>query len=107
MEHELKTWPHAFDAIREGRKTFEVRSNRDRDFAEGDTLVLLKWDPAKSYANTSSTLGSYIHKSGFTVSRSIEADTLRMRVTYVLHGGRFGLPDGLCVMAIVPAEAAP
>lgn len=43
-EHKLKTWPKWFEAVIEGRKTFELRNN-DRDFREGDRLVLREWDP--------------------------------------------------------------
>ena len=42
--HELKTWPEFYQAIVDGRKTFEVRKN-DRGFAEGDTLYLREFDP--------------------------------------------------------------
>lgn len=42
--HELKIWPEYFKAVREGRKTFEVRVN-DRDFKEGDTVELMEWVP--------------------------------------------------------------
>ena len=44
--HELKCWPSYFDAILEGRKTFEVRKD-DRPvlFRAGDVLVLREWIP--------------------------------------------------------------
>jgi len=42
--HELKTWPKFFQAIWDGRKTFEVRVD-DRGFREGDVLDLREWDP--------------------------------------------------------------
>ena len=49
MRHELKTWSRFWEALKEGRKTFEVRKN-DRAFKEGDTLILNEWDPqAKRY----------------------------------------------------------
>jgi hypothetical protein len=95
-EHSLKTWPSEFAAIRDGRKLFEVRSNRDRDFAVDDVLVLRLWDPASPRAMGQ---GSYIGR-GRPVLHIEEADAMRARVTYILHGGRFGLTEGVCVMSI-------
>lgn len=42
MEHELKSWPVFFQAVKSGQKTFEVRLN-DRSFRVGDTLVLKEY----------------------------------------------------------------
>ena len=44
MEHWLKTWPVYFQALWDGRKTFEIRKN-DRDFKPHDILVLKEWNP--------------------------------------------------------------
>ena len=77
-EHELKAWPRYFDRIVSGEKTFEVRKN-DRDFQTGDTLKLVKYDPD---------------------SDSILTPTIWVRVTYVMHGGQFGLEPGYVVMGI-------
>jgi hypothetical protein len=44
MTHELKTWPGYFAAILDGRKKFEARVN-DRVFREGDTLLLVEYNP--------------------------------------------------------------
>ena len=44
MKHELKTWPEAFHGTKFMGKTFEVRRN-DREFAVGDELRLMEWDP--------------------------------------------------------------
>lgn len=41
--HELKTWPIYFNHLVAEEKTFEVRNN-DRNFRQGDILVLREWD---------------------------------------------------------------
>lgn len=38
--HELKTDPNHFQDVWDERKTFEYRWNGDRDFKEGDVLIL-------------------------------------------------------------------
>jgi ASC-1-like (ASCH) protein len=78
MTHALKTWPEYFEAIVSGKKNFEVRK-ADRDFAVGETLLLQCFDPEeKRYTGQE-------HK---------------VRVTYILHGGNFGIEKGFCVMGI-------
>lgn len=42
--HELKSWPDSFAAIVTGRKRFEIRRH-DRNFQEGDAVLLHEWDP--------------------------------------------------------------
>lgn len=75
--HLLKTWPHSWDATYEGRKPFEYRFD-DRDYEVGDHLVLLRWDPS---------------------TEKYTGRGLVLQVTYMLRG-RFGVPDGYCVMGI-------
>ena len=41
---EKKVWPKYFQAILDGKKTFEFRLN-DFDIEEGDIFVLKEWDP--------------------------------------------------------------
>jgi hypothetical protein len=78
MVHELKTWPAPFEAMRQGRKTHEIRRG-DRPFQEGDTLWLREYDPAtKSYSG-----------------RAMIWD-----VTYVTQGGEWGLPPDIVVMSV-------
>ncbi len=44
MHHELKVLPPYFDAVIDGRKTFEIRKD-DRGFQAGDTVTLREYDP--------------------------------------------------------------
>lgn len=44
MRHNLKTWPEYFQAVIDGKKTFEIRKN-DRDFKVGNELLLQEYDP--------------------------------------------------------------
>lgn len=77
--HELKCDPGPFQATYIGSKTFEVRVN-DRDYKVGDTLHLREYDRI-----TSTYTGRWVSK----------------RVTYLLAGGSYGLPDNLVVMSLV------
>ena len=85
MTHSLKTWPSEFAAVLDGRKTFEYRDARDRDFSVGDTLRLREWCPAEE---------SY---TGRVEERE---------VTYILRGS-FGVPDGYAVLAIANLRTEP
>jgi hypothetical protein len=40
----VKCWPEFFEAIKDGRKTHDLRRN-DRDFKVGDRLLLAEFDP--------------------------------------------------------------
>lgn len=76
--HELKTLPEYFQAVWERRKPFEVRKD-DRRFQVGDGLRLREHTP---------------DAAGYT-GRWIFA-----KVTYVLHGGAFGVEPGHAVLGI-------
>lgn len=78
MTHELKCWIDVFYDMYIGLKTFEVRLN-DRNYQVGDSLLLKEWD-----SDTNTYTGRQILK----------------RVTYILYGGQFGLPENTVVMAI-------
>lgn len=76
--HYLKTWPTFFESVFVGAKTFEVRKN-DRGFSVGDTLVLEEYRPET---------GEYT------------GERLVVTVSYMLHGGQFGIEEGYCVLGI-------
>lgn len=81
--HDLKTWPEFFGAILDGRKTFEVRDTRDRDFAVGDVLRLREWTPGDGCRP-----GSY---TGREATRT---------VSYIVRGAPF-LPADLAVLGLI------
>lgn len=78
-QHELKCWFKPFDAIADGSKRFEWRKN-DRGFAVGDTLILRRYDPHNG--------------AGYTGEHQV------VRVTYMLTGPTYGIPEGYCIMSI-------
>jgi len=92
--HELKTWPEPFQATLDGKKLFEVRVD-DRGYAVGDILHLREFDPSLAIGK-----GTFVRAEAYGYT---ERDMF-VEVTYVLHGGRFGLPENLCVMGIKKAH---
>lgn len=79
--HNLKILPEYFKAVKSGRKSFEVREN-DRDFKKGDFLILNEVTPL----------------SGIPTGRNI-----KVKVVYILEGGKFGIEEGYVVLAIQKA----
>lgn len=45
VEHQVKSWPHLFEATLRGEKTHDVRRSEERDYQVGDTLRLQEFDP--------------------------------------------------------------
>ncbi len=82
MRHELKTWPVYFEAMRSGKKRFELRRD-DRGFKVGDTLVLREWQPgAEAYTGR----------------------TIEVQVIYTLKDAPgLGLLTGFCIMSTLRA----
>jgi len=83
MLHRLKCWPPYFGDMVDGKKTGELRREReDRVFAVGDLLWMDEWDP------------------------EIETSTGRAYVFTVTHllrnAAHFGLRDGFVLMSVRP-----
>jgi hypothetical protein len=76
--HELKTWPPYFEAVKQNRKTFEMRKD-DRQFMEGDWLHLREWHPG---------------------DEQYTGRLLRVQVSYVMRGPSFGLADGWAILGL-------
>jgi hypothetical protein len=81
--HDLKTIPPYWSDVAAGVKTFEVRHTIDRTFALGDELVLREWVPDNDQL------------AGCHTGRVAHA-----RITYLLTGPGFGVPDNLAVLGI-------
>ena len=81
--HELKCHPHFFEALKRGDKNFEIRRN-DRRFANGDELVIRKFDPS---------FGLIPGEAPFVV-------------TYIMGDEDFpAIAPGFVIMGIKPVEA--
>jgi hypothetical protein len=89
-EHILKTWPNNFEAISKGTKRFEWRQD-DRGYEVGDTLVLKRYDPSRH-------MGAFVNYNDDS-----PANTIRVRVTYILRG-QLNIPSNYCCMSIEPIE---
>jgi len=96
-EHTLRTWPEPYAALEIGLKTWEFRED-DRGFQVGDVLLLEYWDPAPV---------EFGHRAkGVEYFDGPITRKLRREVTYILHGGRFGIPVGFCIMSIRPVDGS-
>lgn len=74
-EHTLKCWPTYHDQLIAGIKPFEIRLN-DRDYAVGDKLRLLRFDPRRGY----------VAPGGGYVDHANQAHEVTATVTCVLAG---------------------
>jgi len=110
MEHDLKTWPSAFEAVLDGRKRYEIR-RADRPFAVGDTLLLREWRPAhegvcefelsdKGDMGSPKSCKVCKRRVGDSLPGEYTTRTLRVRVTYLTPEGQFGVPRGFAVLGI-------
>jgi len=82
--HDLKCHPEPFHQVRVGLKNFEIRVN-DRDYRDGDIVRLKEYDPTTK-------MFSGLREGPFTVGT-------------VIPGGAWGLPDNVCVFALLPYTA--
>lgn len=78
--HTLKIQPEFFEAVSDGRKTFEVRRGNDRIYKAGDVVLLRE----------------FIQEKGYT------GHELLMEITYVMHGPPL-LTDDIWVFGIKKA----
>ncbi|UOR07530.1 DUF3850 domain-containing protein [Hymenobacter aerilatus] len=83
--HELKIWPSCFTAVEAHTKPFDVRQN-DRNFQVGDAVLLREFEPeSEQYTGRATTRW----------------------ISYVLHGGAFGVEAGWCVLGFTEHPPLP
>lgn len=85
MNHELKTDPQVFQALVEGKKTYELRKD-DRGFAVGDTLTLRE----TKHTGAEMAAGAPLEYTG-RFDRRI--------VTHILRGPIYGLMEGWAILS--------
>lgn len=85
MIHSLKCWPEYFQAVKDGRKTFEIRKD-DRPYAANDFLELHEYDP---------------DTEKFTNEQPITCE-----VTYTLRNAQF-VADGMVCMGLKQPSQEP
>ncbi len=100
-DHHLKTHPSQYRDAESGGKYCEFRRD-DRDYEVGDTLVLHWFDPSPSEApapglNAARAYSDVCDKQN---EQDCRHEPLRRKVTHILHGGRFGVPVGYCIMSV-------
>lgn len=83
--HHLKVNPACFGALMDWRKPFEIRRD-DRFFQTGDIVQFIYWDEA--------LCAQYLDMSGLP--------RLDRRITWILHGGQFGLEAGYVALGLGP-----
>lgn len=82
FRHELKTWPDMFEEIGTGRKVHEFRKN-DRDFREGDLLLLREFEPA---------------------GERYTGREIPVRIMSISYGPAWGIPKGYAAFSIAVGD---
>ncbi|SEM82567.1 protein of unknown function [Syntrophus gentianae] len=89
MRHELKTDGDVFQAVLDGRKTYELRFD-DRDYKIDDELLLRE----VKYTGEEMRNGKPLVYTG---------SAILVRVTHILRGPAYGLMEGWVIMSIIRA----
>ena len=90
-KHKLKCTPNQFEAMMDGKLTFQIRYNRDRGYQCGDTLLLKEYKANEILKEHDGT-GDFYDDSMCYTNRQIRAE-----VTYVSD---YEQRPGVVVLAI-------
>lgn len=66
--HDLKILPEFYQPVQDNKKTFEIRLN-DRDYNEGDYLLLREWQGSYYVGRQCVRRVSYVHKESALVKK--------------------------------------
>ncbi|WP_375274447.1 DUF3850 domain-containing protein [Methylorubrum thiocyanatum] len=86
VDHEFKSHPDVFWPAARGEKTFEYRRDDRGGYEIGQTVRLRCYDPTCGYH---------------------DAAPLDRRITNILRGGEFELPQGYCILSLAPLAPHP
>ncbi|MGW5957067.1 DUF3850 domain-containing protein [Methylorubrum thiocyanatum] len=86
VDHEFKSHPDVFWPAARGEKTFEYRRDDRGGYEIGQTVRLRCYDPTRGYH---------------------DAAPLDRRITNILRGGEFELPQGYCILSLAPLASHP
>jgi hypothetical protein len=84
-DHEFKSHPDVFWPAVRGEKMFEFRKDDRGGYSVGQTVRLRCYDPDHGYHGH---------------------PPLDRRITNILRGGEFGLPQGFCILSLAPLTPA-
>jgi hypothetical protein len=96
-DHDLRIDPEPFEAIRDGRKRFEIRfEDRVRSFHVGDRVLLREY--------TFDTYDGEMTGFGRLVTGRYTDRLLLAVITYLIRGPRYGLPLNMAILSIDKVE---
>ena len=95
--HALKIEPDMYYLSESGMKMSEFRKN-DRAFMVGDILKLIYYDPGRTDENSKSLSPTLVWRT--------PPPPLYRKVSSVVHGGRYEIPEDYCIMDLVHHDGA-
>lgn len=95
-DRKLKAWPCEFEAIAAGLKRAEYRREDGPRFEVNETILLEEWRPRRTGLGSGKAVS--MPPGGLKGRRT--GRTIRVRVSHVLRGPEWGVPDGMVILSI-------